>query len=220
MALVKPKSLKTRTSDIATTSVSKYVEGHDDLSALTLEELANRYEEINQQSQLFKGLILLEARSRFLSNNEFGDWVQSVPSLCGDGNQVRNRYMNFAKYFKDKELLGISLTAAYEISAPVNEDVADKIYEYALNKNLSVAEIKKQIQIAKGLSLEENKIEPVTVEPVLLPFEDLETFKQVILSDIEGLSEQNAIKVLQDCIKEVRAKKNTIRVSEDASNNS
>ena len=125
MALVRPNSLKTRQTDVST---SDYVEGRNDLSDLTLEQLVIRYEEIDQQSQLFKGLILLEARSRFPSNNEFGEWVQSVPSLCGDGNQVRNRYMNFARYFKEKEMLGISLTVAYEISSPVNQEIADTIY--------------------------------------------------------------------------------------------
>jgi hypothetical protein len=226
MALVKPKSLKTRNTDIATTSVSKYVEGHDDLSVLTLDELANRYEEINQQSQLFKGLILLEARSRFPSNNEFGDWVQSVPSLCGDGNQVRNRYMNFAKYFKDKERLGISLTAAYEISAPANEAVADRVYEYALNKNLPVAEIKKQIKLIKQelclvAETPENKESGCKLE--LLSSEDFALYEKVIIDDVKDISEQNAIRILNSCIKKLRIKmenaknnEQSIPASEDA----
>jgi hypothetical protein len=188
------------------------------LADLTLEQLADRYKDIDRQSQMMKGLILLEARNRFSSNQEFGNWVVNI-GLSDDSFQNRNLFMNLAKFFQHRKMSGISLTVAYEISRPSNEDIADKIYEYALNKNLTVAEIKKQIQIAKGLSLEENKIEPVAAESVLLPLEELDTFKQVILSDIEGLSEQNAIRVLQDCIKEVRLKKNSDRVSEDAGNN-
>jgi hypothetical protein len=201
MALVKPKSLKTRNPEISK-SISSYVEGGDDLSVLTLEQLAARYEEIDQQSQLFKGLILLEARSRFPSNNEFGDWVQSVPSLCGDGNQVRNRYMNFANYFKDRDRTGITITACYEISAPINADIADKVYQVALNKNLSVAQIKAEIAKAKGLLPE--SVNEGSGEPELMPPEDLETFKQVVLLDIKELSPHNALAVLKDCIKEIR----------------
>lgn len=206
MALAKPKPLSKPNNTI---SENSYVDNTDDLTSLTLDELANRYDSIEQQAQLFQGRILLEARNRFESDIAFGEWVTNVGgTLCSTTRQHRTRLMNLARFFDSRELTGISITAAYEISAPTNEAVADRVYEYALNKNLPVAEIKKQIQIAKGLSLEENKIEPVTTEePVLLPLEDLDTFKQVILSDIEGLSEQNAIKVLQDCIKEVRAKK-------------
>jgi hypothetical protein len=35
--------------------------------------------------------------------------------------------MNFANYFKDKDSTGITLTACYEISAPINADIADKL---------------------------------------------------------------------------------------------
>lgn len=42
------------------------------LSDLTLDELANRYNEIDYQSHIVKGLILLEARSRFLQITTLG----------------------------------------------------------------------------------------------------------------------------------------------------
>jgi hypothetical protein len=41
-------------------------------------------------------------------------------------------------------------------------------------------------------------------EPELMPSEDLETFKQVVLLDIKELSPHNALAVLKDCIKEIR----------------
>ena len=199
MALVKPKSLKTRNSETSK-SISSYVEGNHDLSVLTLDQLAARYEEIDQQSQLFKGLILLEARSRFPSNNEFGDWVQSVPSLCGDGNQVRNRYMNFANYFKDRDRTGITITACYEISAPINADIADKVYQAALGKNLSVAQIKAEIAKAKGLMPESVK---ASGEPELMPLEDISRFMEQVLADIGELPKNDAMRVLRACMKEI-----------------
>ena len=202
MALVKPKSLKTRDSEISK-SISSYVEGSDDLSVLTLEQLAARYEEIDQQSQLFKGLILLEARSRFPSNNEFGDWVQTVPSLCGDGNQVRNRYMNFANYFKDRDRTGITITACYEISAPINADIADKVYQAALNKNLSVAQIKAEIAKAKGLLPE--SVNEGSGEPELMPLGDISRFMEQVLADISELPKAEAIRVLKECMKKLNS---------------
>lgn len=205
MALAKPKRLSKPNYSI---SESSYVDNADDLTSLTLEQLADRFNSIEQQAQLFQGRILLEARNRFESDAAFGEWVTNVGgTLCSTTRQHRTRLMNLARFFDSRELTGISITAAYEISAPINEDVADKIYEYALNKNLPVSEIKAQIQIAKGgLSQETSNKEPTKDESVLLPPEDLNKFKEIILSEIKELSEKNAIKVLQDCIKEVRVK--------------
>jgi hypothetical protein len=206
MALAKPRQLSKPIGDI---TAANYIDNSDDLKALTLEQLADRFESIGNQAQLLLGNILLEARERFESDIEFGEWITNIGgTLCSTSRQHRTRLMNLARFFKGKELLGISLTAAYEISAPVNKDVADKIYEYALNKNLSVEEIKKSIQVEKGLP-SETPTNAVAVEPesVLLPLEDLDIFKKVVLSDVEELSDQNAIRVLQDCIKMIRAKK-------------
>ena len=173
-----------------------------DYSALTLDELAYEYESVDQQSQMLKGRILLEARNRFKSDNEFGDWVVAV-GLSDTSRQTRNVYMNFARFFQDRDRTGISLTAAYEISRPQNSDIAEEIYNYSLFKNLSVAEIKKQIQIEKSLTPE---VVITKAEPELLPLEDFDVFKQVVLADVEELSGIDAIRVLQDCIKVIRTK--------------
>ena len=186
------------------------------LSDLSLDDLANRYYEIHCQSHLMKGLILLEARNRFSSNNEFGDWVQSVQSICLDSQPVRTRLMNYAKYFKEKDITGISLSACYEISAPVNEDVADKVYEYALNRNLSVADIKAKIKEEKKLlpilesNTEEHDQESFTEtdhntikKEELMPREDVSEFVKLILSDVQSLSQNEAVRVLKLCLKEL-----------------
>lgn len=132
----------------------------NDLSGLDLEQLAQRYVEIDAQSQLLKGLILLEARNRFESDREFGAWVQSTQALClGGGQPARTRYMNLARFFKDRDMTGISLTAAYEISRPDNAEIAEEIYIYALNKNLKVEDIKQKIELVKTSLTEDNKNE-------------------------------------------------------------
>jgi hypothetical protein len=169
------------------------------LADLTLDELVNRYNQIDYQSHIMKGLILLEARSRFPSNNEFGDWIQSVQSICLDSQPVRTRLMNFASYFKDKDTTGISLSACYEISAPINADIADKVYQIALNQNLSVAQIKAEIAKAKGLLSESS-------EPVLMPLGDISSFMERILAEIGELPKQEALRVLKTCIKEINKK--------------
>ena len=184
---------------------SKFIDGveRDNLTALTLDDLANRFEQIEQQGQLLQGQILLEARRRFKSTNEFGTWIeQTGGALCSVGRQHRTKLMNLARFFENREIIGISLTACYEISAPINTDIADKVYQTALGKNLSVAQIKAEIAKAKGLLPE--SINEGSGEPELMPPEDLETFKQVVLLDIKELSLHNALAVLKDCIKEIK----------------
>lgn len=200
MALAKPKPLSKPNNTI---SENSYVDNTDDLTSLTLEELADRFDSIEQQAQLFQGRILLEARNRFDSDAAFGEWVANVGgTLCSTTRQHRTRLINLARFFDSRELTGISITAAYEISAPINEDVADKIYEYALNKNLPVSEIKAQIQIAKGIKIEsDSKIIDVELQAKLA----LDDFKKSVMSGVKKVLQQDAIKVLQDCIKQIRA---------------
>lgn len=221
MALPKPNKLKDKP---ASQSIDSYVIGDNisysptDLSTLTLDDLANRYEEIHQQSQLLKGLILLEARNRFPSNNEFGEWIQTVHALSVDSQQTRTKFMNFARYFQNKERNGISLTVCYEISSPANVDVADKVYEYALNRNLSVADIKAKIKEEKKLLpiLESNSEEDdqdhdsfteadhdTNKKEELMPREDVSEFVKLILSDVQSLSQNEAVRVLKLCLKEL-----------------
>jgi hypothetical protein len=183
------------------------------LSDLSLDDLANRYYEIHCQSHLMKGLILLEARNRFSSNNEFGDWVQSVQSICLDSQPVRTRLMNFAGYFKDKSTIGISLSACYEISAPINADIADKVYQAALNKNLSVAQIKAEIAKAKGLLPE--SVNEGSGEPELMPLEDISRFMEQVLAEIGELPVNDAIRVLKECEKQLKKNSKTVSPVED-----
>lgn len=144
------------------------------LKNLTLDELAQRFDDIEQQAQLFQGRILLEARNRFKSDTLFGEWVAEVGgALCSCGRQHRTKLMNLARFFDRRELDKISVTAAYEIAAPVNADVAKDVYEYVKGKNLPVAEVKRQIAIRKGESESPSLVSvaaPVSkLEPIAVP---------------------------------------------------
>ena len=207
---IKPQGFRSRTpiakmDDLPDFSIESFLSS---LTNLSIQELATRYVEINNQSQMMKGLILLQARERLPSNIEFGNWVKSISALCADGHQTLNRYMNFASYFKDKDREGISLTACYEISAPINADIADNLYQIALNQNLSVAQIKAEIAKAKGL-LPESANES-SGEPELMPLEDISKFMEQVMDYIAELPANEAMRVLDTCKKELK-KRNNLR---------
>ena len=171
------------------------------LKDLTLDELAGQFESVDKQAQLFQGLILLEARERFESDKLFGEWCATRP-LCLGSQTQRTRLMNLARFFSTREIIGISLTACYEISAPINADIADKVYQAALNKNLSVAQIKAEITKAKGL-LPEN-VNEGSGEPELMPLGDISRFMEQVMDYIAELPKSDAMRVLEACKKELK----------------
>lgn len=214
---------------------SKFVAGieRNNLKALTTDELARQFEEIGQQAQLLQGRILLEAKSRFETTNDFGAWIQKQGgTLCAITKQHRTRLMNLAEFFDgDKRTLeGISITAAYEISAPTNAKIAVEVYESVRGKDMSVAEVKRQIAIRKGESLPITENNPVRIIPTDKPLDDdeiiekaveimeesvktetvkigLETdLKTKLYAEIGDTPPFDAIRVLQEMINEIRDK--------------
>lgn len=180
-------------------------EFYESLKNESLEYLSEKYVEINQQSQLMKGIILLRAREKFKSNNEFGNWVKSVETLCSDTTPVRTRYINLAKFFKDRPMDGIVITVAYAISAPQNQDVAEKAYQKAFGQNLSVVEINKFIQQEKVI----NGTATIIEEPSRIKIENPTTIfrkslQKVLENKPKELSKEEAIAVLQKCIDDLK----------------
>jgi hypothetical protein len=185
----------------------------ESLNDMTKEQLADRYVDVNSQSQMIKGLILLKARELLPSNKEFGEWVDSVHTLCADAPAVRNRYMHLARFFKSRAMTGISLTAAYQISKPDNDSVAVEVYEEVLNKNLPVADVTQLIKHKKAIvgassDNQDNLPKPVPekkrhdVRPIVLP----ENIK-IVIDVVNGLDLQaaDAIALLEDCIESIKA---------------
>jgi hypothetical protein len=104
-----------------------------DFSSLSLDDLVSQYIEIDRQSHILKGRILLEARRRFPSNKEFGEWR----SLNFGGRlpqQTANNLMSLARFFDEsnRPLGNIPVSAGYLISAPKHEDIAEQVYERVL----------------------------------------------------------------------------------------
>jgi hypothetical protein len=111
------------------------------LKNLSLDELVQRYKDIDQQSQLFKGQILLEARERFQSNIEFGKWLSVNFTELNSSNT--GKLINLARFFQGERTLdGIPVSAGYLLAAPSNKDFADKVYTKIKDKNLKLDEIK------------------------------------------------------------------------------
>jgi len=124
-------------------SLNIYDQFDIDLTVLTLDDLVIQFKVVDRQYHFIKGKILLEARQRFKSDQDFGKWIVSH-SLCVGTQQTRNRLMHLADFFdtEQRDMSGISLTAAYEISAPINREKAAEVYDQAHDKNLSVKEVK------------------------------------------------------------------------------
>jgi hypothetical protein len=126
-----------------------------------------------------------------------------------DKQQVRNRYMHLASFFKSKPMGSISLTAAYEISKPSNKDVAEVIYEKAKDAKLSVEEVKKLIDTEKSNSNEgvPPKSKKITGDKQI----------EKVLKQISGfnLTEEEQVKLLTSCISKLKIKISEIGLAED-----
>ena len=175
----------------------------DDLTVLSLDELSRRYMDIHNQSQLMKGFILLEARERLTSNNEFGDWVD-VHGLSVDSQQQRTAFMNLARFFKDHSMEGIKMTAAYQISSPSNEDVAEGVYQEVAGKNLSVKAVKDLIKQKKAI------LSPDLINGDILPASKIIINEKDVDSVVDltnGIytSEEDKVQFLKACIKKIRS---------------
>lgn len=187
-------------SPVVTTSVVVVAtEERTDLSELTLDDLASRYSDIDKQSQLMKGMILLAARERFPSDKEFGKWVSTVGLSDSSTYQTRSDYMNLARFFKNRTMTGISNTSAIEISRPGNADIAEIIYAQALNANLSVKDVKQLIEKEKPRAIKETK----TDKPEMMPSINENNVKELLRLAVNGVPTSLTIRLLKELISEL-----------------
>ena len=174
------------------------------LADLSLDELANRYIQVDTQSHMMKGLILLEARDRFPSDKEFGQWIETTLSIC-EGMQVRNRLMHYAKFFKDRDTTGIGLSACYAIAAPVNEDVAETVYALVQGENLPFEEVKQIIRKTKGIPELRTKPEAINKHQA----------GNKILNIVNQFEQGEAIEILETCLRMVRHESVEVNIKTD-----
>jgi hypothetical protein len=180
-----------------------------ELSALSLDDLAHEFESIQRQGQLMQGRILLEARQRFKADAPFGKWCSeaggAISSTC---RQHRTKLMNLARFFENREINKICISAAYEIAAPINADIAVEVYEYAKGKNLPLNEIRKQIEIRKQSTDTKQPVEKLAENVRIIPTEKpvitgkpVKTREDSIFDVLEGLTDGEKRHVLNNCLK-------------------
>lgn len=173
-----------------------------DLKKLTIEELADRAETISKQSHDLLGMICLEARERFQSNIEFGNWRRSVDGLAGYTNQYVTALMNRARFALTHDMTGISLTASFEISAPINQDVAEEVWKYCKRKNMKVEDVRRTISQAKAVVTIDKQELPEHQDPEILERFTRRTELKVI-EVIDGVAQEVSEETLEQEIASV-----------------
>lgn len=149
-----------------------------DLSSLSLDDLAAQYIEIDRQSHILKGRILLEARRRFPSNQEFGEW-RSLNFSGRLPQQTANNLMSLARFFDDSQrpLGNIPVSAGYLIAAPKYEAIAEQVYERAWGMEkpslLDVKNIIQDIQPVETKPLASDNVDEIVLQISQLSKEDL-----------------------------------------------
>ena len=146
-----------------------------DLSSFTLDELVAQYIDVDRQSHLLKGQILLEARRRFVSNQEFGEW-RSL-NFSGLPQQTANNLMNLARYFNEKTrpLAHIPVSVGYLISAPINEPISEIVYKKTLElEKPRLKDVRDLIDELKHLEKkDENSKKLMSVDKIMLKISQL-----------------------------------------------
>lgn len=213
MSLISQKQLKNNKRKELVTEQEFLAKAEDyqvdinpNLSILSIEELAAQYAEVDRQSHLLKGKILIEARNRFQSDKEFGQWV-STHSLCVGSQQSRNRLMHLARFFEDRDMTGITITAAYEISSPGHQSKAVEVYKKVYGKNLPVKKVKELLVGSINREVEIKKI----INKKKTPKEYESNVKQfavdLVDNKMSGESDKFIFDVLQKAIKYLNQKK-------------
>jgi hypothetical protein len=148
---MKKKLMNLDVTDINAVFGSSKQQMLDELRLMSLEQIAERAEAITVQSRQMLSFILLEARERFPSNQEFGAWRLTVLGLSDYSVAHIAAMLNYARFARNHDMTKIDWTAALEIAKPVNIDVSEKVWAYAKGKNLPVAEVKRQISEHKAI---------------------------------------------------------------------
>lgn len=176
---------------------------------MALDDLVDQFISIGTQAKLLQGQILLEIRQRFPSDREFGQWVSNSALHVSANHQQRTKLMNLARVFSTRDMTGISITAAYSISAPKNADVLEEIYEYAHGKSFSVKEIEEKIQELKhSFSGKSSVVDEPTPEKEeqLTAVIDINDLKKQVITLVESMPVTVVEKIFRECVSELKAK--------------
>lgn len=130
----------------------------DEIHLMTLSQLANKaadvadqFDTVKKQYREIMSSILLEAREKHIGKLEFGQWRESVPALADISRHHVSAMLNWARFARNHDMSKIKWTAALELAAPCNKDVAEKVYRIVKDGNLPAIEVTKRIIEQKAL---------------------------------------------------------------------
>ena len=102
----------------------------EELKKLSLEELTAKLKQIDEDTDLAKGLILLEIRSRFKGNKPFGVWCKNDPVMSKLTTGIRYRLMAYATLQSEEYCPYLTPTMALIILNKANDSIKPLLYDY------------------------------------------------------------------------------------------
>lgn len=123
-------------------------EQQDKLKELTLDQIVDECSLIDRNSKLKYGFLLLEARTRFPSNNDFGDWCSA--EFAGQLDTRRaTELMSLSRFFTDIPMAEIPVSVGYMLAAPKNVEsgISEKAYKEIIDNHDGKVSIKEAKEI-------------------------------------------------------------------------
>jgi hypothetical protein len=152
-----------------------------DLKKLEPDQIIDRIEQIDSQSELLKWRLWNALRLRFPSNNEFGDYIAAlrndpVHAICVDSQQNINRFIHAGRFCErhkigDLNKAGISKSVIYLLSSPANAGIADEIFQSIRRKNVLHKDVQRMIEQAKAVVTIVKQPEPPLQQPERMDYE-------------------------------------------------
>lgn len=185
-----------------------------DLKSQNTAALVKQFDDIGSQAQLYQGRILLELYARSYSERmSFEEFAKKEGiegcTLCALTHQHRTRLMNLAKFFVEPLTMeGISVTVGYEISAPKNASVAEKVYNLAVGQCYSVKKIQEIIkEEERGLKNNKTHSSDAKVtysKKVTMTSEAIEVMNFVRNLKPDNFDLQNALVIFKTCYAKIK----------------
>lgn len=178
-------------------------------NAVKTEDLIFRLEAIENRSFLAIWLIWYEIRKRFKSDKLLGQYLndlQRTYDIVVPTQGDRNRFAWAGKFcadynITDLSVLGIKLSSLYDLSAPKNADVANKVFHAVKlspvqQKRYSVAEVRRMIEEAKSITVQK---EPEKPEPVAIDY-DKRSLR--IIPVIDNIAQDDTIESIGELVED------------------
>ncbi len=133
----------------------------DNLKKLSNEQLMDRLEQVDSQSNLIKWRILWTLRQRFQSDKVFGQYLANLRNssthyIIASSPQTITKSIQAGRFCEKHKItsleeVGLRPSSIYALSRPIYDDVADKVFSQVKKKNLSNVEVERLLEQAKAV---------------------------------------------------------------------